>query len=103
MKASEQAALMPVDRYARMGNVWFIPSTRLLEIMLHRTGFSDAHTVDTNVTGPEEHSALLSGCSSSHSATIWTRMITPVLSKVTPPRPALFCWQNAHREGAPDI
>ena len=57
IEGDEQAALMPVDRYARMGNVWFIPSTRLLEIMLHRTGFSDAHTVDTNVTSPEEQRA----------------------------------------------
>ncbi len=46
--------LIPRDRYARMANVWFIPSTRLLEQMLHRVGFTHIRTVDVAVTSTEE-------------------------------------------------
>ena len=57
IEGDETATLMPVDRYASMGNVWFIPSTDLLEIMLHRTGFANPRTLDVNVTSPGEQRA----------------------------------------------
>ena len=40
-----------------MANVWFIPSTLMLERMLRRAGFTDVRTVDINVTSVEEQRA----------------------------------------------
>lgn len=49
--------LMPVDRYASMRNVFFLPSTDMLELWLHRSGFVDARTVDVCMTNvAEQHS-----------------------------------------------
>ncbi len=48
------ALLIPRGRYARMANVWCIPSTRTLEQMLHRTGFIHIRTVDISVTTTAE-------------------------------------------------
>ena len=43
--------LVPSDRYARMRNVWFIPSTAELVIWLQRCGFYEIRVVDeTNTT-----------------------------------------------------
>lgn len=47
-------ALIPEDRYAKMRNVWFIPSTLMLERWLQRLGFKNIHTVDVNQTSVEE-------------------------------------------------
>jgi tRNA (mo5U34)-methyltransferase len=46
--------LVPSDRYAKMRNVWFIPSPGLLENWLRRCGFNAVQTVDLNVTSPAE-------------------------------------------------
>ncbi len=46
--------LVPQERYARMRNVWFLPSIPEMEHWLDRTGFTDIRTVDTNVTSTEE-------------------------------------------------
>lgn len=42
--------LLPSDRYAKMRNVWFIPSPGLLEGWLRRCGFHAVRTVDLSVT-----------------------------------------------------
>ena len=47
-------ALMPEERYAKMRNVWFIPSVATLELWLRRSGFSDIRCVDVSVTTVEE-------------------------------------------------
>lgn len=47
-------ALMPEDRYGKMRNVWFIPSTLMLKLWLRRLGFSHIRTVDVNQTGVDE-------------------------------------------------
>jgi tRNA (mo5U34)-methyltransferase len=50
-------SLTPGERYARMGNVWFIPSPATLERWLQRAGFIDINLVDTSVTtADEQHS-----------------------------------------------
>ena len=50
-------ALVPRDRYAKMRNVWFIPSCAMLEIWLNRCGFKNVRTVDvTPTTTQEQHS-----------------------------------------------
>ncbi len=47
-------ALMPSDRYARMKNVWFIPSCATLEQWLARCGFVDVQQLDISVTDSVE-------------------------------------------------
>ncbi|RMG28478.1 MAG: tRNA 5-methoxyuridine(34)/uridine 5-oxyacetic acid(34) synthase CmoB [Gammaproteobacteria bacterium] len=46
--------LVPRERYARMRNVWFLPSVPELEHWLARCGYRDARTVDVSVTTPRE-------------------------------------------------
>ena len=49
--------LMPTDRYASMRNVFFLPSTDMLELWLRRSGFVDVRTVDVCITDvAEQHS-----------------------------------------------
>lgn len=46
--------LLPEGRYARMGNVWFLPSCDTLLSWLRKLGFVDAQLVDVCVTTTEE-------------------------------------------------
>lgn len=57
IEGDENTLLIPRDRYAKMANVWFIPSTSMLELMLRRAGFIDVMTVDVNITSLEEQRA----------------------------------------------
>ena len=51
----EPTVLVPSDRYAKMRNVWFIPSISMLLRWLQRTGFQDCRIVDVSVTTSAEH------------------------------------------------
>ena len=53
----ENAVLVPEDRYARMGNVWFIPSPDLLVRWCERCGLKNIRIVDVNQTSVEEQRA----------------------------------------------
>ena len=46
--------LLPKDTYAKMSNVWFIPSKKVLQIMLQRSGFSQIEVVDVTTTSTKE-------------------------------------------------
>lgn len=46
--------LVPEGRYSRMGNVWFLPSTELLELWLRKTGFRNVRTVEVTHTSTDE-------------------------------------------------
>ena len=46
--------LVPPGRYARMRNVWFIPTPSALVTWLGRCGFRDARVVDVNTTTTRE-------------------------------------------------
>ncbi|MGZ4968271.1 MAG: tRNA 5-methoxyuridine(34)/uridine 5-oxyacetic acid(34) synthase CmoB [Methylobacter sp.] len=46
--------LLPEDRYARMRNVWFLPSCDTLVSWLKRCGFKNIRVVDVTVTRIEE-------------------------------------------------
>jgi tRNA (mo5U34)-methyltransferase len=46
--------LLPEDRYARMRNVWFLPSCDTLISWLKRCGFKNIRVVDVTVTSVEE-------------------------------------------------
>ncbi|MEJ2531154.1 MAG: tRNA 5-methoxyuridine(34)/uridine 5-oxyacetic acid(34) synthase CmoB [Halioglobus sp.] len=48
------ATLVPEGRYARMGNVWFLPSTDTLLGWLGKLGFKDTSVLDVTVTTREE-------------------------------------------------
>ncbi|MEM7764004.1 MAG: tRNA 5-methoxyuridine(34)/uridine 5-oxyacetic acid(34) synthase CmoB [Pseudomonadota bacterium] len=45
---------VPEGRYARMRNVWFLPSVSMLTRWLRRTGFSEVKTVDATYTTSQE-------------------------------------------------
>ena len=46
--------LMPTDRYAKMSNVWFLPSTDALVVWMHRAGFKNVRIADMNQTSTQE-------------------------------------------------
>ena len=46
--------LLPEGRYARMGNVWFLPSAETLLSWLRKLGFVDTQLVDVCVTTTQE-------------------------------------------------
>ncbi len=46
--------LVPEGRYARMGNVWFLPSTDTLLSWVRKMGFEDPELVDVSVTSTGE-------------------------------------------------
>jgi len=50
----DETALCPRDRYARMRNVFFIPTVKCLEIWLARCGFRDIQCVDISPTTLQE-------------------------------------------------
>jgi tRNA (mo5U34)-methyltransferase len=54
IEGDERACLMPRGRYARMGNVWFLPSSAMLQLWLERLGFEAVRLVDETVTTVEE-------------------------------------------------
>ncbi len=47
-------SLMPQDHYARMSNVWFIPSVPSVSQWLERCGFINVRVVDESTTGMAE-------------------------------------------------
>jgi tRNA (mo5U34)-methyltransferase len=48
------ATLMPEGRYARMGNVWFLPSCATLLAWLRKLGFRNCELIDVTVTSTDE-------------------------------------------------
>ena len=54
IESDDLTCLVPEDRYAKMRNVWFIPSIPMLKLWLQRTGFRDARVIDVSATSMEE-------------------------------------------------
>jgi tRNA (mo5U34)-methyltransferase len=54
IEGGENQVLVPQGRYAKMRNVWFIPSTLTLHQWLLRAGFKDVKLVDVSLTTDEE-------------------------------------------------
>ena len=54
IESSRQEVLVPEDRYAKMRNVWFIPSVPMLQLWLRRCGFKDIQVIDVARTTFEE-------------------------------------------------
>jgi len=49
--------LVPQGRYAKMANVWFLPSAQALEVILRKLGLINVRTVDLNQTSTQEQRA----------------------------------------------
>ena len=54
VEGDEKTIFMPQDRYAKMRNVWFLPSIAAMTLWLERCGFTEIACVDTNRTSREE-------------------------------------------------
>jgi tRNA (mo5U34)-methyltransferase len=54
IEGDETAVLLPRERYARMGNVWFIPSVAAIKCWLEKLRFKDVQIVDVCPTTTEE-------------------------------------------------
>ncbi len=54
VEGDANTCLVPSGRYARMGNVWFLPSTDMLLLWLNKLGFRQPTLVDVNVTSTDE-------------------------------------------------
>lgn len=54
---NEGQVLVPEGRYARMGNIWFLPSIPTLKLWLKKVGFKDVQLIDVTVTSTEEQRA----------------------------------------------
>jgi len=57
IEGDAQQVLLPENRYAQMNNVWFIPSTQMLDRWLARTGFKNIQLVDVSATTVQEQRA----------------------------------------------
>ncbi len=57
IEGDEQTVLMPTDRYAKMRNVWYIPSCDALKLWMSRVGFKNIKVVNKDVTTLEEQKA----------------------------------------------
>ncbi|MEW8183876.1 MAG: tRNA 5-methoxyuridine(34)/uridine 5-oxyacetic acid(34) synthase CmoB, partial [Candidatus Thiodiazotropha endolucinida] len=57
IEGCENQVLVPRGRYAKMRNVWFIPSTETLHLWLERAGFNQVKMIDVSVTTIEEQRA----------------------------------------------
>ena len=54
MPGDESFACTPADRYARMRNVWLLPTVSELTTWLQRSGFGDVQIIDESVTTIDE-------------------------------------------------
>jgi len=57
IEGADGQVLVPEGRYAKMRNVWFIPSPDTLLGWLRRCGFRDCRLVDVSATTPDEQRA----------------------------------------------
>ena len=57
VEGDQETIFMPPGRFAKMRNVWFLPSIAALTLWLKRCGFTDIACVDTNRTSREEQRA----------------------------------------------
>ena len=54
VEGDRETIFMPQGRYAKMRNVWFLPSIEAMTLWLRRCGFTKIACVDTNRTSREE-------------------------------------------------
>jgi len=54
IEGGKETVFMPQGRYAKMRNVWFLPSVAVMTLWLQRCGFTEIACVDATNTSPEE-------------------------------------------------
>lgn len=54
VEGDRDTVFVPPGRYARMGNVWFLPSADALCAWLEKLGFTSPRIVDVNITSTDE-------------------------------------------------
>lgn len=54
VEGDENTVLVPGERYAKMRNVWFLPSAKAMCAWLERCGFKNVRMVSTDVTAKDE-------------------------------------------------
>src|SRR5574339_1065926 len=54
IEGGEHSVLVPEGRYAKMKNVWFLPSPQTLMSWLHRAGFRNVRVIEVTATTGEE-------------------------------------------------
>jgi len=54
IEGNETSCLIPEGRYAKMRNIWFIPSVEMLKTWIKRAGFENIRCVDVNTTTTDE-------------------------------------------------
>ena len=54
---AESYACTPAERYARMKNVWLLPTIAELTTWLKRTGYRDIEIIDQSITSTDEQRA----------------------------------------------
>jgi len=54
VEGDRETIFMPQGRYAKMRNVWFLPSIAAMTLWLERCGFTEIACVDTNRTSRDE-------------------------------------------------
>lgn len=54
IEGREGESLVPIGRYARMNNVWFLPSAKTLAQWLEKMGFENIRIVDQSTTTAQE-------------------------------------------------
>jgi tRNA (mo5U34)-methyltransferase len=54
LPGDQACAFTPPDRYARMRNVWLLPTIPELTTWLRRSGFADIDVVDQSITTVDE-------------------------------------------------
>jgi tRNA (mo5U34)-methyltransferase len=54
VEGDQETVFMPQGRYAKMRNVWFLPSIAAMTLWLKRCGFTEIACVDTNRTSRDE-------------------------------------------------
>jgi len=57
VEGDQETIFMPPGRYAKMRNVWFLPSIATMTLWLQRCGFTEIACVNTNRTSHEEQHA----------------------------------------------
>ncbi len=57
VEGDERTVLVPSGRYAKMNNVYFLPSVSALTLWLEKAGFVDVRCVDIDVTSVQEQRA----------------------------------------------
>ncbi|MEM7475817.1 MAG: tRNA 5-methoxyuridine(34)/uridine 5-oxyacetic acid(34) synthase CmoB, partial [Planctomycetota bacterium] len=52
--SNKEEVLVPAGRYAKMRNVWFLPSVPMLQLWMARTGFCEIEVIDESITTVDE-------------------------------------------------